>query len=304
MKFRTEFEPKRSSMTLKPDKPVVLAGSCFSQNMAAKMSSHGWEAVLPCGTLYNPFSICYALYILADKVNGLKKFEKSLFQYNGIWNSWWFDSSFSSLNKEDCLEEFIQRQKLMAEALEVGKTLIITFGSSICYLLKEGNPDWKENSGLIVGNCHKVPSDLFYTRRLTPSEILADWSVILEILQTDYPDLQTIFTVSPVRHLKNGFAGNAKSKAVLLLGVEEIVKYHEKCQYFPAFEIVNDDLRDYRFYASDMVHPSDEAIDYVWEKFTETFLDSEGKELLEKGGKEYRAARHRPKTGALGKPLV
>ena len=295
MKFRTEYKADRASLTLDPSKPVVLVGSCFSQNMAAQMSEHGWEAVLPCGTLYNPFSIGLALDMLIDEKRGVERFEKSLFHADGLWNSHRFDSSFSSSNKEDCIEEFKLRQKMLSEKLAEGNTMIVTFGTSICYNLRN-------NEG-VVGNCHKQPATNYYTQRLTDSSILSTWEVINKELQEKFPDLKIIFTVSPVRHLKDGFTANSRSKAVLLLAVEEICQYNENCFYFPAFEILNDDLRDYRFYASDLSHPSQEAIEYIWEKFCDTYIDEDGRRMLLEGEKRIKAQQHRPKRGALGKPL-
>lgn len=295
MKFRTEYEPLRSSLTLDPAKPIVMAGSCFTQNIASKMKEHDWKAVEPFGTLYNPFSLVFALDMMSKGEKGLKKFEKYLSEFNGIWNSEMFDSSFSSARREDCIKEFLLRQKQFDEAISEGKTLIVTFGTSICYHLKE--------TGVPVGNCHKQPSSLFYEQRMGISEILSYWDVIIEELKETYPDIKIIFTISPVRHLKNGFTGNSRSKAVLQLAIEEICKYNEATYYFPAYEIMNDDLRDYRFYASDLVHPSDEGIEYIWEKFCETFLDEEGKQKLKEGEKRIKALSHRPKLGALGQPL-
>lgn len=295
MKFRTEYIAKRAAITLDPSKPVVLVGSCFSQNMAAKMAEHEWEAVNPLGTLYNPLSITMALDMMLDKEKGLQRFEKSLFQAEGLWNSWWFDSSFSSKVRENCVEEFKIRQKQLIDSLQKGKQLIVTFGTSIYY--KE------TNKYTPVGNCHKQPASCFCRERLTASSMMSYWSVIQERLIEEFPGLKVIFTVSPVRHLKDGFEGNARSKAILLLGVEDICRYNENTYYFPAYEIMNDDLRDYRFYASDLAHPSEEAIEYIWEKFAETFLDSEGHGLLSEGNRHYKATHHRPKLGALGLPL-
>lgn len=295
MKFRTEFEALRSPMTLHPGEAVVLAGSCFSQNIAQKMNQSQWEAVTPLGTLYNPHSIFLALDMMLDEKEGLQRFEKSLFSYQDIWHSSRFDSSFSSRHRDDCLQEFQNRKNLFINTLSRGKTLILTFGTSIVYHYKSDRCP--------AANCHKLPQDLFYTQRMTPSEILSFASVVIEQLQERFPGIRVIFTVSPVRHLKNGFSGNARSKAVLLLGVEDIIQYNEGTYYFPAYEIMNDDLRDYRFYAQDLTHPSQEAIDYIWEKFTETYLDEEGIQLLREGEKTYRRLHHRPLTGALGKPL-
>ena len=132
MKFRTEYKASKAPFSLSPEKPVVLMGSCFSQNMAQKMKQHGWAASLPGGTLYNPLSIGTAIQILNDKEQGKNKFTESLFQTNGLWNSYKFDSSFSGINKEDCILEFESRQKDFLNSLHEGQTLIVTFGTSIC----------------------------------------------------------------------------------------------------------------------------------------------------------------------------
>lgn len=295
MKFRSEFKSERSSLTLDPCKPVVMAGSCFSQNIAGMMEKHLWQAVNPFGTLYNPLSISAAIDIMSDSEKGCERFKKSLVKFNGVWNSKFFDSSFSAINKEDSIEEFKKRQQTFIKALQEGKILIATFGTSICYFHQEDN--------VVAGNCHKMPANLFSRRRIGINEIQEAWEKVIRNLTKTFGDINIIFTVSPVRHLKDGFVGNIRSKAVLQLAVEEICNNHENCLYFPAFEILNDDLRDYRFYAADLVHPSDEAIEYIWEKFIETFLDSSGLETLKEGNRQYKALHHRPMTGALGKRL-
>ena len=295
MKFRTEYLPGKAGIILDPRKPVVLTGSCFSQNIAAKMKEHSWEALNPLGTLYNPLSICEAIDIVTDSENGYDRFLDSLFNADNLWNSWWFDSSFSAILKEDCIEEFLLRQNQFLKGLKEGGVMIVTFGTSICYYL--------DHACIPVGNCHKQPSSMFYRERLIIDDIVARWSNLLESLRDRFPGIRVIFTVSPVRHLKDGFEGNARSKAILLLAVEEIIRLNPDTFYFPAYEILNDDLRDYRFYASDLCHPSDEAIEYVWQKFIETYIDASGLGILSNGSRRYKALQHRPKTGALGKPL-
>lgn len=295
MKFRTEYEAAKASLILSPERPLVLCGSCFTQNIATKMNSCQWKAITPLGTLYNPFSICFALDIMADEKNGKERFINSLFEYDGIWNSQYYDSSFSSRHKDDCVEEFMIRQSEFNKIIEEGKTLIITFGTSVCYHYFE--------SGFIAGNCHKLPENLFYRKRMNASEIFSYCDPVIDDLKKKFPDIRIIFTVSPVRHLKDGFVGNMRSKAELILAIEEILGYNENCFYFPAYEIMNDDLRDYRFYAGDLVHPSEEAIDYIWEKFRNTFLDAAGEEMIKEGERKMKAAKHRPKLGALQKPL-
>lgn len=295
MKFRTEYIPRKSSFALDPSLPVVLAGSCFSQNIAGKMLAHQWPAFTPLGVLYNPTSIMYAIHLMLEGERGLAIFESSLSEIGGVWHSCFFDSSFSALDPSDSIQEFKNRRNIFLDSLAKGNTLIVTFGTSLVY--------HRVADRTAVGNCHKQPSELFYRQRLTPSGIMSDWSVIIEDLRNLFPDLRIIFTVSPVRHLKDGMEVNSRSKAILLLAVEDIIKFNENTFYFPAYEIMNDDLRDYRFYASDMAHPSEEAVDYIWEKFQQSYLNPEGIDLLREGAKRFKASMHRPLTGAMGKPL-
>lgn len=295
MKFRTEYSPIRAKFTLSPDRPVILEGSCFSQNIARRMGLSGWNSFNFTGTLYNPASICLAIDMLMDTKKGVERFENSLFEYNGIWCSERLDSSFSSCNREDSIMEFKNRQDEFLKTIEEAQALIVTFGSSLVYYQKE-----KE---IPVGNCHKMPASMFRRKRMNVSSIFSDWEVLTDELSKKYPDLKFIFTVSPVRHLKDGFVENNRSKAILSLAIAEICMYVENSHYFPAYEILNDDLRDYRFYASDLAHPSEEAVEYIWEMFKRTYLDDKGIELLSQREKEIKAALHRPLTGALGKPL-
>lgn len=295
MRFRTEYKGEPAPWKLDPRSPVVMAGSCFSQNIAEKMESHGWEAVNPLGTLYNPHSIAEAIKLMTDEEKGAERFEKSLFQHNGIWNSEYFDSSFSAIERDDCIKEFRLRSKEFKEKLTEGRTLIVTFGTSICY--------HKAERDMIVGNCHKLPANRFFRCRLSVERVRTIWGDLIGHLGKEYPGLRIIFTVSPVRHLKDGFVANSRSKAVLQLAIEEICIDNDKAYYFPAYEILNDDLRDYRFYAGDLAHPSEEAVDYIWEKFLETYIDEEGMRILMEGLKKRKASGHRPKKGALGKIL-
>lgn len=295
MNFRTEFCAKKSLLTLNPEHPVVLMGSCFAQNIKAKMDQCGWRAFNPGSTLFNPVSIATAIRLFCDTESGHKKFEDSLFSSQSTTHSWLFGSSFSSAQPADAIAEFRLQQQQFISALESHATLVFTFGTAIVYYLKENE--------LPVGNCHKQHPDLFSKKRLSAEEICEVWFPLITLLQERYPSLEIIFTVSPVRHLKDGFTENSLSKATLLLAEEKICKSFSRCHYFPAFEILNDDLRDYRFYASDLAHPSETAIEYVWQKFKDMYLDGDGLQILKQGEKAFKAASHRPLTGALGKPL-
>lgn len=290
MNFRTEYNPHTSILALSPSLPVVLAGSCFSQNIAEKMRASLWQAVNSIGTLFNPSSIALALRMMLLSENSVRDFENSLFTDKDTVRSWYFDSKFAAENSSVAIEHFIKRVHSIHEVLKIGKTLIITFGTSICYFLS--------STGKVVGNCHKQPESLFFRRRLSIDEISNEWIELISRIQDKYGKLKIVFTVSPVRHLRDGFEGNSRSKATLLLAIEKICESLDNAVYFPAYEIVNDDLRDYRFYASDLTHPSEMAVDYIWEKFQASFIDEEGRSLLQKGNKIVKGLVHRTVTGA------
>ncbi len=319
MKFRTEYDAKRSSMRLSPHRRVVCFGSCFAENICARMRDHLWDASRPAGVLYNPSSVSSALRLLLDGNPELP--EWSIVENEGRVHSLLFDSRMSGRDKEETNEKFLKASRQVNSKLTEGADLIITFGTA--WVFETAGPGNIETGGSpnvgtmgsenvesersrrqIVGNCHKLPSASFHRRLLGINEIADDWCDLTGAIKKRYPGTRFIFTVSPVRHLKDGPEGNSLSKAILRVSIDEIIgrcrqsiygqKLNEDMEYFPAFEILNDDLRDYRFYASDLVHPSDSAIDYIWEKFTEEYLDKNYIDLLKKGKKIADGLRHRP----------
>lgn len=286
MKFRTEYLPGRAELTLDPRRPVALLGSCFTQNIARRMTEYGWENFCGAGTLYNPLSIGRVLELLAFSDNPLPEIEQSLFEREGFIHSWLFDSHFSRATQEEIHAKLSETSASLRRSLGEAQALIVTFGTAWCYFLKEMEE-------YVVSNCHKMPQTLFDRRRVTVAEIADRWTTLCGRLRESYPELKVIFTVSPVRHLKDGFEGNARSKATLLLAVEEICEAAENALYFPAYEIMNDDLRDYRFYANDLVHPSEQGVEYIWEIFRATYVDSDGEALLKAGNKEFKRRNHK-----------
>ncbi len=288
MKFRTEYKVTRSSIKLEPSCPVVLVGSCFAANIASKMHECMWRAYNGIGTLYNPMSIANVLDLLIFHKDS-SDLESSLFVSDGKVHSWLFDSHFSATSEEKCLEKIECKRAELIDALEGAQALIVTFGTAWCYELIEA----KSEKEYIVANCHKMPSSLFRRRRVSLEEISNIWIDLCRRLKQRYPKLSVIFTVSPVRHLKDGFEGNTLSKATLHLAVEHICDNLEWCQYFPAYELLCDDLRDYRFYASDLVHPSESAVEYIWEVFCQSYLDEKGMVKIKEGSKEYKRINHR-----------
>ncbi|MDE6577738.1 MAG: GSCFA domain-containing protein [Muribaculaceae bacterium] len=293
MKFRTELELKGKSISLTPDLPVVMLGSCFAENIVGRMRRSLWNAANPLGTLYNPLSIDIALRVFLREDES--SFRKSIFHAGGLYRTWLADSSMAAETIDDVMREFKHRQKTLRNMLDKGRTLFITFGTSWCYYLSE-------EKDYVVANCHKQPARIFTRKRVSIAEIVEVWARLVNDLTESYPRLNIVFTVSPVRHLKDGFEGNSVSKAVLRLAVDELCNRFSNCHYFPAYEIMNDDLRDYRFYASDLVHPSEEAVDYIWEKFRENYLDEKGMAILKEGEKIWKAFNHRPLPNATLSP--
>ena len=288
MKFRTEYQAKQSERLLDPELPVVLVGSCFTDYIGERMRACRWCAYPNItGTLFNPSSIAKAIRLAAEWKKPLDIIEDSLAQRDRLWITWLSDSGCTTYSKSETKDRIFNRLLRLRERLSGAKTLIVTFGTAWIYELIE-------RPGYVVANCHKFPSDTFVRRRLTVDEIVEEWSSLLKLLEATYPEIRVIFTVSPVRHLKDGFEGNSRSKAILQLACEELCNLNDSVEYFPSFEIMNDDLRDYRFYASDMVHPSPEAVDYIWEKFQERYLSKESRALLAEGEKVTKRLNHRP----------
>ncbi len=284
MQFRSEYKAQRK-LPLDPHKPICLIGSCFSDNIGAKMAEAGWEAcVNPCGVIYNPASIARILK-LAISSEDIRKaaVSRSLTKRDGRWASWLFSGHFGGDTEQQAVESCLNALDNLREVLKSSGALIITLGTSYVY----------SREGEVVNNCHKYPEWEFSRRRMKVEECVALLKYLLIQLHSFNPDLRVIFTVSPVRHLRDGFAGNSRSKATLLLAVGALEETDSGMEYFPAYEIMNDDLRDYRFYADDLLHPSAQGVKYIWEKFMETYITPEGEEFLKNGLKESKRRAHR-----------
>lgn len=293
MKFRTEIKVGREEFSLRPERPMAMLGSCFADNLSKRMRDCLWDASNPLGVLFNPLSIAMAIELTLFDEHATDTFADSLFTHDGITHSWLFDTSYSSATgTDDVIRKFISTRSRFEYMLERGQTLCVTFGTALCYFLNADNRT--DNEGHLVANCHKQPAAQFTRRRVNIEKITYIWLRLATKLKTRFPELKIIFTVSPVRHVRDGLAENSLSKATLLLAVERLCAELDFCHYFPAYEIVNDDLRDYRFYASDLVHPSDEAVEYIWEIFRGTYLDEAGLRFLKEGEAIARRAAHRP----------
>ncbi|HET7732523.1 MAG TPA: GSCFA domain-containing protein [Paludibacter sp.] len=261
--FQTNVEIPPTGLTITYGDRIMTLGSCFAENIGGKMKQLYFDTdINPFGVLYNPVSISNSIKMLIENRSFT---EDDLFQNRGLWQSFSHSSLFSATTAEKCLETINERFYAAVDFLQETNFLVVTFGTAWVYEEAKG--------GRVVSNCHKLPASSFIRRRLTVTEIVSDYSELLTRLKTLYPRLQIIFSVSPIRHWKDGAHGNNVSKSTLLLAIEALQDEFDNVHYFPAYEIQLDELRDYRFYASDMLHPSDVAVDYIWQRFAETYFD-------------------------------
>lgn len=279
MKFTTPVNIKPNK-TIDHNSRIVMLGSCFAENIGKKLIDCGFNVVMnPMGILYNPISIFSALERI---VEGRKFTEDEVFCHNGLWTSFMHHGSFSHADKNEALKMMNERLKEGHEQLKDATHLIITFGSAEVY----------EHDGKVVSNCHKLPAREFTHRLLSINEINNLYkSFVIET--QNIASLQTIFTVSPVRYLGDGAHHGQINKATLLLATNDICK-KTGADYFPSYEIMMDELRDYRYYAEDMIHPSDVAINYIFEQFTKTYLTDEAIRTADEIQKIKKSLAHRP----------
>lgn len=286
MRFRTEINLDKNSIKIVHSEKVCTIGSCFAENIAGYFSQYRFNILEnPFGVLYNPVSIFNSLKLLRDK----KKFTKDdLFNYQSEWHSFYHHSDFSHHEPDVCLKNINEGIISAREFLAQTDLLIITYGTSFVYKHAEKN--------IVVSNCHKIPAAQFDRIRLTLAETKNIISETIQLLKRINTDLKIIFTVSPVRHWKDGAEENQLSKSTLLLGVNEAVSQTDDAIYFPSYEIMMDDLRDYRFYEADLVHPNKLATDYIWEKFSSALLSEKCKNAMKEVAQIDSARKHRPRN--------
>lgn len=282
--FRTELTLNKAAHPLALSDRFVSIGSCFSQFMAEQLSINKFrDSIEPFGTVYNPLSIHK---LLGAAIDDRSPSAEGLVQRDDRWFHYDFHSKFTGPSGS-ALQ--LKLQELIANthtSVQLATCVIITYGTAWVYTLRD--------SGAIVANCHKKPQALFYKRLLTPAEIVGSFKVLFDSYKRINPAIRFILSVSPVRHLKDSMELNSLSKSCLRMAVHEITTSFENVDYFPAFELLLDDLRDYRFYADDMIHPSAQAEAYVWQKFAGRYLDSATLTLLGKWQSVRTALLHRP----------
>lgn len=284
MLFRTEIFPEKPEFNIEHHEKIFTIGSCFAQNIANKFEHFKFNIVSnPFGVLFNPISILNSIKILADN----KLFsEEDLFFDQSEYHSFYHHSDFSHHDKKQCLDNINHSISINSNFLKNADLITITFGTSFIYRHNEKN--------IIVSNCHKIPQSEFTSKRLSLVEIINTIKEIKSTIRKSNENAKIIFTVSPIRHWKDGAIENQLSKASLLLAINNQINGNEV--YFPSYEILMDDLRDYRFYEEDLLHPNKIAIDYIWEKFSSTFFTKECFKIMDEINKITQAYNHRPRN--------
>jgi len=279
--FRTEFNLTEPNFKLDLKAPIITIGSCFSDCMGQRFLENKFDTLSnPFGTVYNPISI---VDLLTLALKNQKPSDNTYTENQGLWSNYLFHSSFSSSDPELARQNVQTAIKKTHEYLSKSKILIITLGTAFVYKRKDNDE--------IVANCHKIPQKHFTKSLLTQNQILSEFEPVISKLNND---VKIILTVSPVRHLKDTIEQNSVSKSILRVACDTLANNFSQVSYFPSYEIMMDDLRDYRFYKRDMIHPSEEAEDYIWKKFSEVYFSEETIQFLEDWTQIRNALKHRP----------
>ena len=284
MKWKLDFSIQSCPIKIDHSQNIFLIGSCFTEHISVKLKDFKFNTLEnPHGILFNPYSIQVAF---DDYLENKQYTEKDVFELNGIWHSWFHHSQFSNIETAPLLHKINTRIQEAHHFLKKTDVVFITLGSAWVYELKQ--------SKQFISNNHKAPDDWFQKKLLSHQEIensIAD--IILKITQFN-PNCFFIFTVSPVRHAREGLVENNLSKAHLIIAIQETIKKYPNTYYFPAYEIVIDELRDYRFYAEDMLHPNYQATQYVWEKLSNSIFSLNTVQVLERIKDIQLAVKHKP----------
>ena len=284
MKFRTEVPAPSSTAKITYNSSLLFLGSCFSLNIHNQLQNLKFNSLSnPFGIVYNPSSISKQI----SRICQAKEYQESdLHFYNERWFSFDHHSDFSFASKSDCLKAINQSLNQAHQQLKQSNIVFLTLGTAWTY----HHNDLK----ITVSNCHKIPSKTFCKELTSVTDMVSDLNHSIQQIRKINPRIQIVFSISPIRHLSDGFFENQVSKGRLFDVVHQLLKTENKVNYFPAFEFVMDDLRDYRFYAPDLLHPSTQAIQYIWNKFQHTFMDDHTLNMTKKIEKLIQAAQHKP----------
>ena len=282
--FSTQIDIPHSTVEITYNDRILTLGSCFAENIGTKLQEAFFLTFInPFGVMYNPMSVALGIRHLLSE----KEFTAAdLFQSGSLWNSLAHSSTFSAVTADEALQKINSRLQAARYFLHETNVMMITLGTAWVFELVDTRK--------IVSNCHKLPASRFTRRRLSVDEIINEFTEVFGLLRNSYPGLKFIFTVSPIRHWKDGAHENTVSKSTLHLAVDALEKQFDFVHYFPAYEIMMDELRDYRFYASDMLHPSDVAVDYIWQRFGDTYFSSETLNLKKELERLRADLNHRP----------
>jgi hypothetical protein len=284
MEFRTEIEPIQSRFQISTDSKIMTVGSCFSEVIGNRMTDNKMACLCnPYGTVFNPASI---FKLISHSLQNQPVFKHLFLQNNGYWKHYDFHSKFWSDNRDGLEKELNKTHQTVNQFLLKTNYLIITLGTAIAYQLKENYQ--------IVSNCHKMPSSGFKKEMLSVKDIILRFRSMYETLKKHNPRIKIILTISPVRHTRETLQLNSVSKSTLRMACYHLEQDFEDVFYFPSYEIMMDDLRDYRFYKADLIHPNEQAEQYIFNKFSETYFNKELKTFIKEWQKIRASLNHRP----------
>ncbi|WP_347922704.1 GSCFA domain-containing protein [Pontimicrobium sp. SW4] len=272
MKLQTTIplEPQQHNQ-IDYNSSILLLGSCFVENIGNKLDYFKFQNLQnPFGILFQPLAI---EKLITNAINKKEYTEDDIFFHNEQWHCYDAHSKLSNASKEDLLNDLSKKIKLTNQLIYESTHIIITLGTSWVYRFVE--------TDTIVGNCHKVPQKQFLKELISIDKITESLQSIIALIKSVNNTVSILFTVSPVRHLKDGFIENSRSKSHLVSAIHQVVEPRNKINYFPSYEIMMDELRDYRFYTEDMIHPNQTAINYIWEKFQEVWISKEASKTIE-----------------------
>ncbi len=284
MNFRTQIPLKKNLKQIDYNSKIILFGSCFTKNIGNKLEYFKFQSnTNPFGILFHPLAI---EHLIANSINKREYTDQDVFFLNERWHTFDAHSDLSDVSKEKLLSNLNSTIEFTHKSMQQATHVIITLGTAWVYRLIE--------TDRIVANCHKVPQKKFLKELLAPVEISESLAAIVSLIRDYNKKVEIIFTVSPVRHLKDGFVENSLSKANLISGIHQIVGPRKQIHYFPSYEIMMDDLRDYRFYKKDMLHPNETAVDYIWEKFNKTWINEKAFQFMHEIDSIQKALAHKP----------
>ena len=275
---------KQSNNLIDYNSKLLLIGSCFVENIGKKLGYFKFQNVVnPFGILFHPKAI---EAFITNAINEKEYYERDIFFYNEFWHCFDAHSKLSNTSKNALLEELNKQMHFTSKQINDATHIIITLGTSWVYRFIKDDK--------IVANCHKLPQKKFLKELLSVDEVVNSLQAILVLLKQVNPKVSIIFTVSPIRHIKDGFVENNLSKSHLISGIHQVINERENIYYFPSYEIMMDELRDYRFYAEDMIHPNNTAINYIWERFQLVWVSQEAKTIMNEVDSIQKGLLHKP----------